>query len=117
MIRLSDILKEAKSNFDKYEKYKDKVIIPTGISASENDLDKFKMGKFTVGVGIKLQSKIRFPYKKFDLMILKDEIVILLTREGQFNINVNMKKDPNYLKKVIDAFKSAIKEYLAATTK
>ena len=97
-----------------YSKFKDKIIIPLGVSASQNGLDRYKMPKTTVGVGFILAKKMKkMSYQTFDLAIKDDEIVLLLTPLGQRTIKVNVELKNYTFDFVINAVKESLKEYLS----
>lgn len=106
------ILEIKKGIFKGYNKIKSYVVIPLGISALKYGLENSMMPKLTVGFGIKLNSKIVLPYDCFQLGILKGEIVLLLTKEGQYRIKINVERNNYTLDYITKTVKETLLDYL-----
>ena len=107
------LVKMTKGFFKGFDKFKNKIVIPLGISASENKLDKYQMPKTSVGVGFILAKKMKkMSYDTFDLAINNDEIVLLLTPRGQQIIKVNVGLNYYTIDFFINSVKESVNEYL-----
>ena len=92
---------------------KAKRIIPLGIKGSDIGISNTReTPKLTVGVGIRIQEKLkRFLHDYFDLELIDGQINLVLTAKGQTAVRVRIKSDPDYLDKTISAFQETIKNY------
>jgi len=107
---LSEITKGV---FKGFYKFKNKIVIPLNVPASNNGLDSYKMPKFSVAVGFELAKNFsKMSYDTFNLAIKDDEIVLLLTPLGQRIIKVNVESNNYTLQYFIDTIKQSVNTVL-----
>ena len=92
--------------------------ISSELLAKDYNLTTRDMNHLSVIAGIHLQSffkqnKVRFPGANFDIRLLSnDEIALIPTTKGKYNIRVNSKTNPIYLDNVTKAFQEGLIDYL-----